>query len=161
MWMKGSYFYVHRMRKIGRLYFMGVADALSGRLRMRSELDVESFADLEEVCQSLGDRNAIGVFYSMIQVEMLRDRHPQLCDRIKPLFLYEPEHLTGSAAFATKCRKLINLSRSFVYMLFHPKVPVLFDGECLHHFMVPPVVNQTACIFTRHAKAIMKERGER
>ena len=161
MWIKGAYFYFHRMRKIGRLYFMGVADALSGRLRMRSELEVEAFAELDEALRHLGDGKAVGVFYSMVQVDQLRDSNPQLFERMDPLFLYEPPHLTGSVAFSTKCRKLINLVRSALYMLFHPRVPVLFDGECLHHFMVPPLSNRTACVFTRHAKAILKEQGER
>ncbi len=161
MWIKGSYFYFHRMRKIGRLHFLGIGDALSGRLRMRSDLDVEAFSDMSNVNRQLGDRTAIGVFYSTVQLKQLRESNPTLCEQLQPLFLYEPEHLTGSAAFTTKCRKMINLIRSFLYMLFHPRVPVVFDGECLHHLMFPPLFNESIYVFTRHAKAIMKKRAER
>jgi GT2 family glycosyltransferase len=158
---KGSYFYLHRMRGIGRLYFMGVRDALSGRLRMRSELKVEPFLNTTDAEPHFSSRPVAGVFYSRIQRDALQASNPELCQLLDPVFLYEPEHRTGSSSLGTKTCKLFICGRSFLYMLLHPRIPVVFDGECLHHVMLPPLFNKVCYVFTCHTKAILKERGER
>lgn len=161
MLIKGAYFYLHRMRGIGRLYFLGVRDAFSGHLRMRSELEVESLLDAETLESCFDGQAVAAVFYSRIQADRFRESNPGLYGRIQPLFMYEPDHLTGSTSLKTKLHKLFTLIRSFLYMLFHPGVPVVFDGECLHHLMLPPLFNEACYVFTRHEKAVIKKRGER
>jgi GT2 family glycosyltransferase len=158
---KGAYFYLHRMQGLGRLYFMGVRDALCGELRMRSELKVESFINTVDAELYFLTQPVTGVFYSRVQRDALYASNPELCDRLSPLFLYEPENLTGSASLKVKLFKMLTSIRSFLYMLFHSQNPVVFDGECLHHIMLPPLFNKVCYVFTGHAKAVFKDRGER
>jgi len=142
MLLKAFYFKMHRMPVIAKLYMLGIKDAFSGRLRMRKELEVDEMIDVDDILPELHGRKIIGVFKNSSNREELQKTYPEIMDNVEKIYCYE----RGRAV----------LLSSFWHMLFHPKHLVIFDGNCYHGMMLPPLLNDTFYVFPRHKKAIRR-----
>jgi GT2 family glycosyltransferase len=161
MIVKGLYFKLHRMPAITKLYKLGIKDAFSGKLRMRSELKTENMVDAETILPELQDRKIIGVFQNSTGLTAFRRLYPSIVNNIEKTYFYEQLRAPASCKKYFKFIKLWVLLQSFWAMLCHPKSLVIFDGACYHGIMLPPFLNDTFYLFFRHKKVIRRVRNEK
>lgn len=145
MLIKSFYFKMHRMPAIARLYTLGIKDAFSGRLRMRKELKIDEMVDIDDIFPELSGRKIIGVFKDNSSLERLRKLHPGIIDQSKKIYIYEQG-------------KIKILLLSLWYTLCHSKHLVIFDANCYHNMMFPPLFNDIFYVFIRHKKAVRRMR---
>lgn len=160
MVIKGLYFKLHRMPAIARLYKLGMIDAFTGKLRMRKNLEIEEIIDIDDILPELRSRDIIGVFRNCSNLNIFRKLHPNIMDNVKKVFFYERIRVPISCRKYLKLIKLWTLLKSSLYMFLHSKSLVVFDGNCYHGLMFPPLRNDTIYVFLRHRKAIRRMRGK-
>jgi GT2 family glycosyltransferase len=157
--LKGVYFWLHRMPQLARLYFIGVADAFSGRLRARGELDVESLTAPGDATEGFEGKR-ICVFHNVMHYRRACRCFPELVGGVNRVFFYESVFRRRTFVGARMLGRLIVAIRSSLVMGMHPRTSVIFDGACLQLKMVPPLLNPVCYVFPQFGKVLLSARGE-
>ena len=138
LFLKGIYFYLHDLRLTAMLYFIGIADAFGGRLRLRDELKYEAYSVEEKFC--LAGRRIACIFRNYEHFNSFKEK--RLSGNKIKLFLYERVSVNHEAcitqATSNSCvAKFMLGMKSCLYSLFIKNDIVVIDDALRGNFMFP------------------------